>query len=189
MIFRSQQAELHLPNTDLASLALSRAEELNSKPALIDGTTGDTLSFGELKQKVDHIATGLALRGFKKGDVLAIFCPNVPEYAIAYLAVAKIGGINTTVNSLYSTEDLIHQFTDSGARFLLTIPAFLDRARPAAAACGIEEIFVLGEAENTTPFQQLLQNDGSVPPKVGIDASKDLVALPYSSGTTGLSLT
>jgi acyl-coenzyme A synthetase/AMP-(fatty) acid ligase len=189
LIFRSQQAELHLPNTDLASLALSRAEELNSKPALIDGTTGDTLSFGELKQKVDHIATGLALRGFKKGDVLAIFCPNVPEYAIAYLAVAKIGGINTTVNSLYSTEDLIHQFTDSGARFLLTIPAFLDRARPAAAACGIEEIFVLGEAENTTPFQQLLQNDGSVPPKVGIDASKDLVALPYSSGTTGLSLT
>ena len=91
------------------------------------------------------------------------------------------------MNSLYSTEDLIHQFTDSKAKYLLTIPAFLDRALPAARACGIEEIFVLGEApEGTTPFTDLLANEGN-PPIVDIDPQKDLVALPYSSGTTGLS--
>ena len=186
MIFKSKQADVVLPTTDLATVVLSRANELSSKPALIDGTTGHTLTFGELAKKVDQMAAGLDQRGFKKGDVFAIFCPNLPEYAIAFLAVAKVGGINTTVNSLYSTEDLVHQFNDSGAKFLLTIPAFLDRALPAAKTCGIEEVFVIGDAENTTPFEQLLLIDRKVP-EVKIDSSKDLVALPYSSGTTGLS--
>ena len=63
---------------------------------------------------------------------------------------------------------------------------FLDRALPAANQCGIEEIIVLGEAEGTTPFTALLDNDGNAP-DVDIDPRNDLVALPYSSGTTGLS--
>ncbi|MBT6059534.1 MAG: AMP-binding protein, partial [Gammaproteobacteria bacterium] len=70
--------------------------------------------------------------------------------------------------------------------FLLTIPDFLDRALPAAKECGIEEVFVLGESEGLTPFSDLLDNDGSAP-NIEIDPKKDLVALPYSSGTTGLS--
>ena len=114
-----------------------------------------------------------------------MFCPNVPEYATIFLGVAAAGGINTTVNSLYSTNDLIHQFKDSGARILITIPQFMDRAAPAAEECGIEEIFVLGEAEGATSFAELLNNDGN-PPEVNIDPKTDLVALPYSSGTTGL---
>ena len=62
----------------------------------------------------------------------------------------------------------------------------MDRALPAADKCGIEEIFVLGEAEGATPFSELLKNDG-IAPEVTIDPKNDLVALPYSSGTTGLS--
>ena len=62
----------------------------------------------------------------------------------------------------------------------------MDRALPAAEKCGIEEIFVLGEAQGATSFSELLRNDG-VPPEVVIDPKNDLVALPYSSGTTGLS--
>ena len=82
------------------------------------------------------------------GDVFAIFIPNTPEYAIAFLGVAAAGGINTTVNVLYSEQDLLHQLKDSGSRFLLTVPEFLDRALPAAKKSGIEEVFVLGEKSN-----------------------------------------
>ncbi len=186
MIFQSQQSEVQLPATDLTSVVLSRADELADKPALIDGPTGRTLTYKQVREQTNRVTAGLAQRGFKKGDVFAIFCPNVPEYAAIFLGVAAAGGINTTVNSLYSTADLVHQFNDSGAKFLLTIPEFLDRALPAAEECGIEEIFVLGEAEGTTPFAELLNNDGNAP-SVDIDPKTDLVALPYSSGTTGLS--
>ena len=186
MIFENNKPELQVPNTDLTSIVLSKVDELGDKPALIDGPSGRTLSYTQLRSQINHLAAGLDKRGFKKGDVCALFCPNVPEYATIFLGVAAIGGINTTVNSLYSTNDLIHQFNDSGAKILITIPAFMDRALPAAQACGIEEIFVLGEAENATPFADLLNNDG-VAPEVSIDPKSDLVALPYSSGTTGLS--
>ena len=135
--------------------------------------------------QINHFAAGLHQRGFKKGDVCAVFCPNCPEYATIFLGVAAVGGINTTVNSLYSSKDLVHQFNDSGAKILITIPQFMDRASPAAEECGIEEIFVLGEAEGATPFAELLNNDGNAP-EVDIDPKNDLVALPYSSGTTGL---
>ena len=49
----------------------------------------------------------------------------------------------------------------------------------------MEEIFVYGEADGATPFASLLEADGE-PPEVAIDPANDLVALPYSSGTTGL---
>ena len=186
MIFKSQQPDINLPETALTSVVLGRVDELGDKPALIEGLTGRTLSYNQLREQINKFAAGLDERGFKKGDVMAIFIPNMPEYAVIFLGVAAVGGINTTVNSLYSTADLVHQFNDSGAKLLITIPDFLDRARPAAKKCGIEEIIVLGEAEGTTPIAALLDNDGNAP-AVDIDPGNDLVALPYSSGTTGLS--
>lgn len=189
MIFKSKHADIDIPETDLCSVVLSRVDELGDKPALVDGPTGRTLSYNQLDRQIKHLATGLNQRGFKKGDVFAIFIPNAPEYAVVFLGVAAIGGISTTVNSLYSSTDLIHQFNDSNARFLLTIPEFLDRALPAAKEAGIEEIFVLGDAsgiEGVSAFADLLDNDG-INPNVTINPKTDLVALPYSSGTTGLS--
>jgi len=186
LIFENNDPGVAVPKKDLTSVVLQRVDELGDKSALIDGTSGRALSYNELSSQIKHLAAGLNQRGFKKGDVCAVFCPNLPEYATIFLGVAAVGGINTTVNSLYSTNDLIHQFTDSRAKFLITIPAFMDRALPAADKCGIEEIFVLGEAEGATPFSELLKNDG-IAPEVTIDPKNDLVALPYSSGTTGLS--
>jgi acyl-CoA synthetase (AMP-forming)/AMP-acid ligase II len=61
----------------------------------------------------------------------------------------------------------------------------MDKALAAAAEANLQEIFVFGEAEGATPLAALLQNDGP-PPQVDLNPRQDLVALPYSSGTTGL---
>lgn len=187
MIFESNRPAVDLPKQDLASVVLRFAEEKADKVAIIDGPTGREVTFAQLNAQVDRFATGLHQKGFGKGDVCALFFPNCPEYAVVFLGVARIGGINTTANSLYSSSELVHQFNDSGAKMLVTIPQFLDRALPAAQECGITEIYVLGEsdAEGVQPLASLLDNDGK-PPAVSIDPEKDLVALPYSSGTTGL---
>lgn len=185
MIFESNKPDVAIPNADLTTVVMQKATEIPDATALIDGPTGREVSYGQLRQQINHLAAGLHARGFKKGDVCAVFCPNCPEYAVIFLGVAAVGGINSTINSLYSTKDLIHQFRDSGAKILITIPQFLDRALPAAEECGIEEVFVLGESEQATSFASLLDNDGQAP-EVSIDPDKDLVALPYSSGTTGL---
>ncbi len=185
MIFRSPYPEVSIPAVSLPSVVLGEAVERGARPALIDGPSGRTLTYAQLYQGVQAVAAGLAARGFSKGDVFAIFSPNLPEYAVAFQAVAQLGGIVTTVNPLYTREELAFQLKDSGARMLLTVPPFVETARAAAEEAGVEAVFVFGGAAGATPFAELLQASGR-PPAVEIDPAEDLVALPYSSGTTGL---
>jgi acyl-CoA synthetase (AMP-forming)/AMP-acid ligase II len=185
MIFRSPLPDVEIPNVSFTQAVLRRAQELATKPALVDGPTGRTITYGQLAGAIRLVASSLAKRGFKKGDTFAIYSPNIPEYAIAFHAVATLGGIVTTANPLYTAHELAHQLEDAGARFLLTVPPFMENAKAAAAQAHIEEIFVFGEADGATPFASLLQSDGQLPP-VEIDPANDIVVLPYSSGTTGL---
>jgi acyl-CoA synthetase (AMP-forming)/AMP-acid ligase II len=131
------------------------------------------------------MAGGLAARGFQRGEVFAIYCPNLPEYAVAFYGVLLAGGTNTTINPLYTVEELTAQLNDAAASYLLTVPPFLDKAIEAARRSAVREVFVLGEAAGATPFAELLRA-GRQPPEVRIDPHADLAVLAYSSGTTGL---
>lgn len=118
----------------------------------------------------------------------------MPEYAIAFHAVASLGATVTTLNPLYTAEEIAFQLKDSGAVALLTVTAFEEKARAAmaheATAGKIGRLYLFdGKAEegDTTPFSALLSGgDAHFPASVAIDAANDLVAIPYSSGTSGL---
>ena len=181
----STSPQVSIPDVSITDYVLRHAARLGDKPALIDGPTGRTLTYGQLAESVRRTAAGLSRLGFRKGDVFAIYSPNLPEYAVIFLAVASVGGINTTVNPLYTADELAKQLVDSRARFLVTVPPFLDKAQEAARKSGVEAVFVFGAAEGARPFAELLQGGGD-PPTVALDPANDLVVLPYSSGTTGL---
>jgi acyl-CoA synthetase (AMP-forming)/AMP-acid ligase II len=185
MIFRSPYSDVAIPEIPLTQAVLRRAEDLAGKPALIDGSTNRVLTYGELSDSVQRVAAGLAERGFQKGDVFAIFCPNLLEYAIAFHGVASLGGIVTTINPLYTRDELAHQLRDAGAKYLLTVPELIDKALEATRDSSVRELFVVGFAEGATSFASLLQARGSAP-VVEINPREDVVALPYSSGTTGV---
>jgi acyl-CoA synthetase (AMP-forming)/AMP-acid ligase II len=186
MIIQSSSPPVTIPEVSITDFVLRQAGRLADKPALIDGPTGRTLTYGALADGIKRAATALARRGFKKGDVFAIYSPNLPEYAIVFHAVASLGGIVTTVNPLYTAGELAKQLQDSRARLLVTVPPFLAKAKDAAAqAGGIDDIYVFGAAEGARPFSELLEAPPA-PPAVAIDPRADIVVLPYSSGTTGL---
>lgn len=185
MIFHSPYPDVDIPDIPVTQFLLERIQPYMDKPALIDGPTGRTLTYGQFAMGVRLIASSLSKRGLKKGDVFAIYSPNLPEYAVAFHAVSLIGGIVTTVNPLYTASELIHQLNDAGAKYLLTIPQFMDKTADVKSQSKVEEIFVFGEAEGATPFASLLQSDGQLP-DVHIHSAENLVVLPYSSGTTGL---
>ena len=185
MIIKGPYPDVEIPETALTPLVLRRATELPDKPALIDGPSGRKLTYSQLADSIAIVAQNLKQRGFKKGDVFGILSPNCPDYAIAFHAVATLGGIVTPINPLYTTREITHQLKDARARFLLTIPTFMDKAQKAADAALIEEVFVFGESPEATPFSSLLVDNGRAE-QVPINPREDLVALPYSSGTTGL---
>jgi acyl-CoA synthetase (AMP-forming)/AMP-acid ligase II len=185
MIFRGPYPDVIVPEVSLTDFIFQSTSIIQNKPALIDGPTGRVLTYGEFENAVRRTAASLAKRGFKKGDVFGIFSTNCPEYAVAFHAIAMLGGVNTTLNPLYTAEEASQQLSDSGARFLVSAPPFIEKAREAAQRSKVEELFVFGSAEGATPFTSLLESDEEVP-RVEINPKEDLVALPYSSGTTGL---
>jgi len=176
---------IEVPETDVSSFVLGEASERRERDALVDGPSGRTISYGSLADRVRGLAAGLAGRGIGKGDVVAIYMPNLPEYALVFHGVCSAGAVNTTVNPLYTAGELAFQLRDSGAGMLVTVPAFLDTAREAAGEVGGIELVVVGEAEGATPLAELVETVAE-PPKVKLDPDRDLAVLPYSSGTTGL---
>lgn len=185
MIIKGPYPDVNIPKTALTPFVLQRAKELGSKPALIEGPSGRIITYAQLADLISIAAHNLAQRGFKKGEVFGILSPNCPEYAIAFHAIATLGGMVTPINPLYTANEIAHQLKDSGARFLVTVPACVEKASEAAADANIEELFVFGSAPGATSFATLLIDNGRTP-QVEIDPLEDVVALPYSSGTTGL---
>lgn len=183
-IFRSPWPDVAIPDQSLGDFVFANLSRHRDAVAFIDGSNGRTFTHGQVHDGARRVAGALLRRGLRKGEVFAIHCPNAPEYALAFHGVAMAGGVVTTASPLSTAESLAAQLGDAKARFLLTVPALLETARKAAAASPIEEIFVLGEGDGATPFAALLA-DAAAPLAVEIDPAHDLVALPYSSGTTG----
>ena len=185
MIFRSPYPDVTIPDIPLTPFLLRHAARLAEKPALIDGATGRTYAYGQVARTVPRIAANLARHGFRKGDILAIYAPNSPEYVLVLLAVWSLGGVTMTVNPLYTAGELAYQLNDTGARYLLTIPELMDRVREGAKDARLELVFAFGGAEGAQPFTALLE-ESAPPPDVPINPREDTAVLLYSSGTTGL---
>ncbi len=185
MIFRSPLEDVVIPDLTLTELVLADAPSRGDRAALVDGPSGRTITYAELPQMVDRVAAGLAGRGFGKGDVLALHLPNMPEFAVAFHAAVRLGGVVTPVPPLYRAEEVGEQLRDSNARFVITLPELVPVAAAASAGSMVEEVFAIGAAEGATAYSTLLAESGG-PPGVDIDPARDLAALPYSSGTTGL---
>jgi acyl-CoA synthetase (AMP-forming)/AMP-acid ligase II len=174
-----------IPDTALTPFVLGKADKLGDKVAIVEAATGRSYSYRQIADGVRRLSAGLHARGFQQGDVLAIMSPNLPEYPIAFHGVAAAGGVNTTLNPTYTADEIAFQLNDSRARLLLTVPPLAGKAQEAAAKSKVEEIIVFGEADGAVAFSSLMLDAKA--PDVQIDPAVDLVALPYSSGTTGFS--
>jgi acyl-CoA synthetase (AMP-forming)/AMP-acid ligase II len=187
---RRGNAQASLPDVEaggatVPELVLRHADRLGDKPALTDAASGRTIGYRQLAAGIERVAAGLAARGFWPGDTLALYGPNLPEYALAAYGAMAAGGTVTGANPLLTTEELAGQLADAQARLLVTVPPFLDRALAAADKAGVQEVLVFGEAEGATPFRELIVHR-QPPARVAVDPDRDVAALPYSSGTTGL---
>ncbi|WP_322865235.1 AMP-binding protein [Aquicoccus sp. G2-2] len=177
------------PDVDLREVSITNRvfEGLGDDPdraLLIDGPTGRTVSVTQFIHAVKALAGGLNARGTGAGAMIALMAPNLPEYAIAFHGIAWAGGTVTLINPTYTAHEVNHQLSDSGATLLITIPQFLDTARAAAEGTQVNEIAVIGDAPGVLSLNALM---GAPQAKqTPVDIRNHTLALPYSSGTTGL---
>jgi len=187
-MLRSPYPDVDIPDTSLTPFVLRRAVDLPDKIAIQCGVTGRSYTYSALADGVHRVAAGLHARGIRKGDVVGLVSPNIPEFAIVFLAVTQIGAVCSTVNPIATAEEIGAQFADSEAVCLVTIALLAEKCQTAARlASSVREIIVIGdsELEGVIPFAALFAH-GNEPPTVTIDPATDVAALPYSSGTSGI---
>lgn len=186
-MYTSNLPDVELPSgVSITDYTLRMCDELADKPAIIDGPTGRTQTFGELRDGIQLIAGGLAARGFGPGHTLGLMAPNIPEYASFFHGAALAGGTVTTINPTYTAGEVRHQLIDSGATILVTISMFLDIAREAIEGTSVTELATIDPVEGVPSMFDFL-TDPPLTEQVAVDTSSVPVVLPYSSGTTGKS--
>jgi acyl-CoA synthetase (AMP-forming)/AMP-acid ligase II len=188
-MWRSPYAPVEVGGTTLPQMVLEAAARFGDRPALVDGPSGTAVGYRVLAERVRGVAAGLAARGFRPGDVLALWAPNLPQWAGVALGAMAAGGTVTGANPGCTERELATQLADAGASVLVTVSHLLPAARAAAAAAGVGQLVVLGEAraeaDGAIPVLDLLAADRPLPDP-GLDPATAVGLLPYSSGTTGL---
>jgi len=186
MIYKSTLPDVEIPvDVSITDFTLRHVDALADKPAIIDGPTGRTMTFAELRGGIQLLAGGLAARGFGPGSTLALMAPNIPEYALFFHGVAYTGGVVTTINPTYTAGEIRHQLQDSGATMLVTISMFLDVAREAIEGTDVTEVMTIDPVEGAPSMAELMTSE-PLTTQVPV-TNDDVVVLPYSSGTTGRS--
>ena len=127
----------------LDAAIVQAARAMGDRVALIDGRSGAAISYAQLAARIDRAAAGLSERGLGPGDVLALWAPNSPEWAIAALGAMAAGATVTGVSPACVERELAVQLADSGASMLVAAAEFLEVAR----AAGVREVVALDDVE------------------------------------------
>ena len=134
MAWTSPYPPVEVGGTTLPRMVLEAAARADDRPALVDGATGTVVAYRLLAERIQGVAAGLAARGFGPGDVLALWAPNLPQWAGVALGAMAAGGAVTGASPAATERELVTQLADAGASVLVTVPSLVPAAGSAAAA-------------------------------------------------------
>jgi long-chain acyl-CoA synthetase len=197
------------PEVPLFDLLRKTAEKHPNHTALV--YFDRQITYKELDMASDKFATALADLGVKKGDKVAIFLPNVPQFIMAYYGAIKIGAIETAISPLYKEREVEHQLNDSNAETVVVLDLLYPILEKVWEKTKVKRVIVTGLKDympsakaflgsllkkipsqkverkpNIHFFAELINKYPANPPKVDINPKEDLVALQYTGGTTGI---
>lgn len=144
---------------------------------------GRDISWAELARSTERLAAGLAEAGVRRGDRVAIFMGNRPEFVEAMLAILRLGALVVPLNTRWTCAELLHPLHDSGARLVVTEAPFAGTIGDAVARVGGIRLVGADPIVDGTAFSDL-RAAGDRAPDVAITAA-DPAFVCYTSGTTG----
>lgn len=173
------------PHVHLSSLFERTAQHRANQVALVNSVTGAQYTFREAWEASSRLARRLQEDGIKKGDRVAIFAPNSPEWVIAFHAILLAGATATTMNPLYKERELEHQFEDCTPTAVFCSGLVKDVAQPVWEGVGAKKDDRPGPFYIVEEAWALAGGSPGPHSPVAINPLKDIAILPYSSGTTG----
>jgi long-chain acyl-CoA synthetase len=150
-----------------------------------------SLTFRELDGLVNAFANALRGLGIGKGDRVALFMTNRPEYVVAFFALARLGAVSSPMNPSYKEREVAYQLGDAQVVAVVVQQDLLPLVRAVRGeAPRLKHMIAVGPgaapAADVLRFADLVAGAPATPPAAVDIAGDDLLVLPYSSGTTGL---
>lgn len=132
-----------------------RAENYSNDPCMIF-PKGSTLSYAETLTSVKQLAVKLTKLGVVKGDRVLLLLGNTPHYVIGHFAILAIGAVIVQGNPIYTKRELVDQTKDSGAKGMITITLFQEKANEVMAETDLEFIICGTISEYLKPIVAFL---------------------------------
>jgi long-chain acyl-CoA synthetase len=179
------------PDVPYDSLVRMTAERTPDRPAIIYHDL--MLTYREVVSMINAIANGLHELGLRKGDRICLFTTNRPEYPLTFIAAASIGVVVSPMNPAYKEREVSYQLENSESTAILIqreLLPILQLALSQNAFPHLKHILVTGEQTpesfpEAIPLATLMRRSSPRYQKHAEIGGDDLLALPYSSGTTG----
>ena len=158
------------------------------------------ITYAELDSLSNQFAGALVALGVKKGDKVAIFLPNNPQFLITYYGILKAGAVLTAISPLHKEREVAYQLNDAEAETIVALDSLYPIVEKVwrktmlknAVVTSLEEYASKAsvsstkkeKAPNVYQFQELLK-EATTPLRMSINPKVDLAALQYTGGTTG----
>ena len=199
--------DIKAPETTIIEVLDENYKKWGDKVALV--FYGRKIKHKEIREDSLRFAAALHDLGIRKGDTVAIYLPNCPQFVIAYYGILRLGATVTTVSPLYTPREIAYQLRDSGAKAIICLDLHYEKVEKALEEAKLNHVIItsiseylpgsegflarlrgkplkeeIQKAQGLLYFQDLLVKYPPNPPNVQISPD-DLAALPYTGGTTG----
>jgi long-chain acyl-CoA synthetase len=131
---------IDFPEIPVQQFLTDTAKKFPNSPALI--FFNHTITYTELDRLANQFASALQANGFKKGDRIALYMPNCPQYTIAYYGALRAGGVIVPSNPLYVPREIEHQIKDSGATYIVVLSLLYNRLKQVRDRLNLEKVIV-----------------------------------------------
>lgn len=189
-----RRPSLLYPEVPVYQLLQKTVEHIPQKVAVIDPQGGRELTFGDIDRESDVLAGIFFHWGIKKGDRISFFMSNGWEYFVGFYAAMKVGAVVSPMNPTFREREVKNQVNDAESKILLVQKDLFPVVEKTLAELPtLDQIIITrGSGKESGRFfalMDLLEQPLGVPPfsSPRIKPKEDLAALPYSSGTSGLS--
>ena len=193
--------DIDIPDVSLAEYYVNSARKYANRAAF--HFLGMSMTFGEMLKDSGRFAKALVDRGLKKGDVVAINLPNIPQYVISVIGALRAGCAISGLSPLLMPDEMVYQINDCSAKMLITSEQLFNEKffQIADKVTGLEYVAVTGifdylpevavypngkplKGTQVTSFMDMLKKSSDKAPEIEISPD-DACYLQYTGGTTG----
>jgi len=196
-----------IPKQNLIQMFRNVAEKHRDEPAIF--FKGKIKTYAEIEKEINKLAHGLQKLGVKKGDRIAVYLPNSPQFYVTFFAAQSLGAIFTAFNPLYSPREIKERLNDSKTKIFITLDIFLDKIKKITNDISVDHIIITSVARElptakryiyklitarkrqslsgSLNYSNVLNSGENKPISTKIDFENDVAVLQYTGGTTGKS--